>query len=176
MTKHIAGIILFTFIVGTSAAVAGLFYVAPTKMKSYSYDYEGSHCKKKKRKKRRKHRRSMVIRQSASSNVVSAVFDKRSGLFTATLSSRIYDSRTRSLGKVTYLFFLKDEFGAKFVGSTVAQGSNISTSLVKDLSPLSGQDLSGNLYVMTGNSLGRMTNVPRFDSRNAIPVLIKNGK
>ena len=175
MTKHIAGIILFTFIVGTSAVVAGLFYEAPAKVRSYSYGYEPWHCKKKKRKKRRRHRRPRFVAMAPSSNIVSAVYDKQSGVFEATLSSRVFDSRTRSLANVAYLFFVKDENGASFVGSTTAQGSNISRSLAQELSWLKTQELKGNLYVMIENSPGRTLNIPAFDSGKAVPVLIKNG-
>ncbi|MCB1025291.1 MAG: hypothetical protein KDB79_12920, partial [Acidobacteria bacterium] len=81
MTKHIAGIILFTFIVGTSAAIAGLFYVTPQKVRVFSSYDNYDHCKRKKRKKR--HRRPRFISESpANFMVTDAVLDKETGYLT----------------------------------------------------------------------------------------------
>lgn len=75
MIKHIVGIVLFTFIVGTSAAIACLFGVVTERTNSVSEHksyrvYKDKKRKKrcrKKRKRRRHHEETVVFGHSDSS-------------------------------------------------------------------------------------------------------------
>lgn len=172
MTKHIAGIMLFTFIVGTSATIAGLVYVAPQKVTQFSSYDNNDYCKRKK-KRRHRHRKpqkpGMEDVGPANFMVTDAVLDKTTGY----LTTYHYVKNVESLpeGKAfVYHFFVKDESGTQYLKSERVWTGLGSPRLVSSFDWLSNIDRDENLYVMSGFTM----NPPEFDSSLAVPVLIKD--
>ncbi|MEZ5347023.1 MAG: hypothetical protein R2681_15855 [Pyrinomonadaceae bacterium] len=174
MTKHIAGILLFSFIVGISAVVAGLFYVAPQKTNYFSSYSDGEYCKRKK-KRRHRHRKPRKPRLEnvgpANFMVTDAVFDKNTGY----LTTYHYVKDVQSLPErkaFVYHFFVKDEAGTQYLRSERVWTGLGSPRLVSSFDWLSELDKSQNVYVMSGFSMSE----PEFNSSLAVPVLIKDNK
>ncbi len=179
MTKHIAGIILFTFIVGTSAVVAGLFFETPHRYRSFSAKHNYSGYKRKKRRKRRcrKHRKP-----KAYSNVRlnQAVFEMRTGELRTSVSfgDALY-SEEGETPTFYYHFYTLNEMGSNYLGSErIGQGAQFVTGMrdrfvrTSHLGWLSDRIADGEVYII-------VRNVPDqpfgFDVSKATPILIKNG-
>ncbi len=179
MTKHIAGIMLFTFIVGTSAVIAGLFYETPREFKSFSVREDHRSYKRKKRKKRCRPHRGHYSEQRGlvSVGIAKAVFDATSGLLTAshTVEPSSYEKHR---GTLVYHFYVKDEYGTRHVKSERVWGSLESSNLVSPSEWLQNRHSTENLYVASEyrrvNGTWRVA--PKFEDSNAIKVLIKKEK
>ncbi len=168
MTKHIAGLILFTFIVGTSAAVAGLFYAAPEKVRVFRSSNEYDHCKRKKRKKR--HRKPRIAPVTAANFMVTdAVLERNTGYLTTYQYVKGVESLPERRAFV-YHFFVKDELGTNYLRSEKVWTGLESPRLVSSFDWLSNIDPEDNLYIMSGFSM----RAPEFDPSLAVPVLIKD--
>jgi hypothetical protein len=176
MTKHIAGLILFTFIVGTSAVVAGLFYEAPSKTRSFSIRKDYRSYKRKRRKRRcRKHRKPRIVERGlAGAELKQALFDQSTGLLTASHGSgtALNDGRR---GTLVYHFYVKDEFGTRHIRSERVWGAFEGSKVISDFEWLSNRNSNENLYVASEykdfRSFWKIA--PKFDESNAVPVLIK---
>lgn len=121
MTKHIIGLIIFSFIVGTSAFVAGYFYGSPdTAVDSFYEHYSEKRKKRKKRKKRcRPHR--FHDRSAASATVKSAVYDAQSGRLNTTFE---FSNGTPEEFLLELQFYVLDEFGKRYIKTETVKGSS----------------------------------------------------
>lgn len=176
MTKHIAGIMLFTFIVGSSAVIAGLFYEAPLELRSFSSTDEYVSHKRKKRKRRcRSHKkRHATERGLVSVGIAEAVFDKNSGLLTASHTVEPSSLNERR-GSLVYHFYVKDELGARHVKSERVWVPLESSNMVSAFEWLQNRHSTDNLFVASEyrdvRSFSRIA--PKFEDSNATPVVIR---
>ena len=172
MTKHIAGLILFTLIVGTSVVIADLFYETPRTVKSFTVrgDYRSY------QKKHRKHRRPRVFRNRlVSTGLTLAVFDTNTGRLT-TLHDAEVAAYSRNRRILVYHFYLQDEFGARHVRSERIWRTHKLPEVTTMLRWLEGRHSKENLYVISEyrNHRHTINNAPKFDPSKAVPVLIKD--
>ncbi len=174
MTKHIAGIILFTFIVGTSAVIAGLLYSPEHKSRAFVfYNDDYSRCRKKK-KRRRKPRRMRFVRHDQNVAINQAVFDTTTNLFAVSHADQNDLRRGRIL---VYHFYVKDENGTRHVRSERVSNRAYAPNVVNDFIWLANRTSRENLYVAAEIKGKRSVwNIaPKFENSGAVPVLIKNG-
>ncbi len=173
MTKHIVGLILFTFIVGTSAIIAGLFYEVPKAnsikvKKNYYYTYK----KKKKKKRCRKYRRSSA--EIVSVNLSQAIFDSSANRLTAKIK---YEDSWDSSGVVNLHFFVKDKYGTRFLKTERLYASTAMDKYTKILDWMGRLDSRENLYVIPQVQSDNydITGYPKFNQFKATPILLKAG-
>ncbi len=177
MTKHIAGLILFTFIVGTSAVITGLFYSTPDRMVAFSYSNERNSCSKRKRRHRKPKRPRVFADKVFSTGLNQAVFDTSTGLLMVSHEVRaVPEDETRSM--LVYHFYVKDEYGTRHVKSEKIWSGIESSSVLNGFQWLSNRNSKENLYIGSEYRDYRDKSwriAPKFEDSNAVPVLIKNG-
>lgn len=183
MNKHIIGVIIFSFIVGTSAIVASFFVKIPplptvepvAGFNDFVYRSE-KNCKGKKRKHRPK-----SYDQSASVKVTQAVFDAKLKRLDTQLMIERSDESTESVD-VVLQFFVSDDFGVQHIaeeyvtlnpnfdmGDVAVTKNNSSFKWLNNLQSMS------NLYVIARATNGKrdVYNPVEFDSSTATAVLLK---
>ena len=173
MTKHIVGIILFTFIVGTSAVVAGLFDVVTSKAKSVVVKENYRVYKKKKRKKRCRRKRRKPHRVNVEANVAQAVYDKKLNQLTTSL---VFSRNLKRSVEVDLHFFVKDEFGTQYLKKETLYASNSNNTYENSFTWFNRLESKENLYVMAKvrNSREKWDYQPGFIPSKATPVLLKS--
>lgn len=184
MNKHIIGLIVFSFIVGMSAIVAGFFIrmpqipeIAPVRVsESNDYIYRGNtYCKKNKRKPRPKNS------DLAFAKVSQSVFDlNKKQLDTEFIIERANDS-TEDVN-VALHFFVNDRFGVQHIATEFVTltpnfdlGDKAMTSKISSFKWLSNLESRENLYVMAeviDNNYSYEKLPPIFDTYEATAVLI----
>jgi hypothetical protein len=168
MTKHIAGLILFTLIVGTSAIIAGIFAVAPEQANSVTVRDNYRVYKKKKRKKRCRRKCRHFEEKNVSVEIENAVYNKSSEDFIMNIE---VDSKSNCRdSNILYLnFFVKDtDSGLKFTKTVTTEVLPTTKLIAKKLGMLSTLAEKGNVYVIAGNSMDSES----FDETKAKPVLM----
>jgi hypothetical protein len=166
MTRHIAGIVLFSFIIGISGFVLG----AADSLTPESVTVRKTFKVFKKRKKRkRRHRHPRYWRKSKVS-VIQAVHSKKSGLLNVSMVA----FRDCGYGEIQLHFFAKDRNGARYLQTQTIpfEGGNLKYSIEIDW--LNRMDRDQNVYVMAEyvRRPSGFTIYPRFDDVNATPVLM----
>ncbi len=152
MTKHIVGLILFSFIVGTSAFVAGLFYGTSDRIASseiYSrFDRYAGERKKRKKRKCPPHRHPHFEKfwgQSRDVNLVDAAYDSNSQKFNATA---LFSRGTPEEFNLDLHFFVKDEFGTRFIKTESLAASAWTNNYEDEFDWLTRFPQRGELYLM----------------------------
>lgn len=178
MTKHIAGLILFTFIIGTSAAIAGLFDYGSDRSRSFTVRESYRTYKRKKRRKRRcrKHRKPHVFeRQSVSVKLTQAVFDRSTGLLATAHAFGNKGYRRGPDAVVYYHFYTNGETGPQYLRTERIRGAFGSSSMESEFSWLADLSSDETIYIIPGYSPNSRSSIvaPRFELSNAVPVLIK---
>ncbi len=185
MNKHIIGLIIFSFIVGMSAIIAGFFVPMPQMPKIDSvkvseandYVYRGStSCKKKKRKPQPKD-----YNELASAKVSQAVFDLNKKQLDTQFTIERADDLTETV-KVALHFFVNDRFGVQHIKTEFVtltpnfdigdKAMTIKTSSFRWLNNLESRE---NLYVIAEvvtDSYNYNNYAPVFDSYEATAVLL----
>jgi hypothetical protein len=183
MTKHIAGFILFSFIVGFSGVLAFIFAEIPkveiAEEESYVPRYES---------KTRCFKRSYgnYENSNASVKVVQAVFNERTKLLDTNLFIKREDS---SIQNVTFAlhFFVKDGKGASYLASENyylkpdfnSQGEAsqaIPSRSYQWMDDLTSQE---NLYVIADTTINKTNyrkDPPDFDENKATAIISLKGK
>lgn len=176
MTKHIAGFILFSLIVGTSAVVASLIGDAPDKMRSFTIRDDYAFYKRKKRRRRcRRRRKPREYRAKiVSHEITGAVFNRDTGLLTTshTLRKLPYGEKR---AKLVYHFYVSDEFETRHLRSQEVWGIALdSPTIVKNFEWLNRIDSKENVYVIAEyRGFRDSKSVPEFDEVKAVRVLIR---
>lgn len=168
MNRHIAGFILFSFIIGTTAFIYAMFSVITVREVSALTYSPAKSCWKMKREIRESNIGSPVISQ--------AVLD----LKTKQLSWKLAAPKTDS--SIALHFFVKDEKGTRFIASELALGAGYGSNAKKFTSSYLWLDKLGsynNLYVIAEpisifNFKNKKVN-PKFDASKAAPVLLYSG-
>lgn len=173
MTKHIVGLILFTFIVGTAAVVSGLFGNTPTPKKYTVVKSNDKYrvYKKKKRKKRcRKKRRHHHPKLEAT--VSQALFDNSSNKF---ITSIKFKNNRYSERDVDLHFFVKDRHGERYIKTETIAVSTYQKQYVNSFKWMKNFGSRENLYVVpTAKTLNDgWTIPPSFNVNKATPVILK---
>ncbi len=170
MIKHIAGIVLFSFIVGSSAVIAGLFYEVP-EAKTITIRESYSVFKKKKRKKRCRNRRSSI--ENASVNLHFAKFDvDRENGFSAIID---YQNNWKSNGVVDLHFFVNDKYGTRFLKTERIYVATGIDDYSKKMDWMGRLDSRENLYIIpeVHNAYEKWTS-PEFNIYEAVEVRSNN--
>ena len=166
MTKHIAGLILFSFIVGTSvfiSAVTSTERVADVKVNYRVF-------KKKKKKKRRRHR-CRPHRRDVDLTLDKAVFSRQTGL----LSTSFQELAPSGVSGIVELhFFSKDRYGTRFLKTESIGYVDLESRYSEPLDWLKRIDDSQNIYVSAtiNERPSRWGIPPRFDSSKAVRLSI----
>ena len=177
MTKHIAGLILFTFIIGTSAVIAGLFDYGSDRSRSITVRENYRTYKRKKRKRRcRKHRKPRIVESRVVSvKLTQAVYDKSTGLL-ATAHAFSNDNYRRGTNAVVYYhFYTNGEAGPQYLRTERIRGAYGSSNMETEFGWLADRDSNETIYIIPGYSPNHRSSIvaPRFELSNAVPVLIK---
>jgi hypothetical protein len=168
MTKHIAGIILFTFIVGSSAVIAGLFYQVPdANVITVRENYTVYKTKKRKRRCRKQRPRN----ENAGVNLSAAIFNSDSNRLTTFVN---YENESDSYSEVDLNFFVNDKYGIRFLKTEriyVSPDANKNTKIMDWMGRLDSRE---NIYVIPQihNDEYDKWSSPTFDEYKAIPVLL----
>ncbi|MEZ5347024.1 MAG: hypothetical protein R2681_15860 [Pyrinomonadaceae bacterium] len=176
MTKHFAGILLFTFIVGASVLTAGLFYSPQSHNGEIKINDDPSEYGYGKRKCRFDVDRRYGDRFGLSANVTGAVFDPETALLT---TSHQPDGRLKNAAVLYFNFYVKDASGTRFLGRervpSEAKASEVAINSFRILDQLNSYQ---NLYLITtyestdAETTGFSDNA--FHERSAIPVLLRH--
>ena len=178
MTKHIVGLVLFTFIIGTSAVIAGLFGDTPKNMNSFVIGDSHKVYKRKKRRKRRcrkrRERPHFFQKRLISTGITQAVFDANTGLLTTSHAVKAAN-RGAKRGYLVYHFYVKNEFGTKHVRSERVLRAFKSSNMMSGFRWLNNQRSKDNLYIISEYKRFRhgWREPLEFDESRAIPILIK---
>jgi hypothetical protein len=166
MTKHLAGIILFTFIVGSSAVIAGLFYQAPEAKIITVRENFTVYKKERIRRclKRRPHNEKALVNLSA------AIFDNIANRLTAIID---FEDDRNFYGEVDLNFFVNDKYGIRFLKTERIYVFSPVHRYTKILDWMGRLDSRENLYVIPQihNEEDDKWSSPVFNSYEAIPVL-----
>lgn len=183
MTKHIAGFILFSFIVGVSGVLAFIFAEIPKEEiaveKSYVPRFESkTRCVKK--------NYGNYENSNASVKVVQAVFNERTKLLDTNLFIKRGDS---SLQSVTFAlhFFVKNRNGVRYLASENyylkpdfnnrdEASQAIPSRSYQWLDDLTSQE---NLYVIADTTINKTNHrkaQPDFDENRATAIISLKGK
>jgi hypothetical protein len=170
MTKHIVGLILFSFIVGTSAFVAGLFYSSSADSvseRSFMFGRYDGDCKK--RKKRRHPHFARTMTGPLDAYLTSAAFDPVSEKFSATT---LFTRGTPEEFNLDLHFFVRDEFGTRFIKTETLSASSWTNNYEDGFAWLTRFPQKDKLYVMAEvRPLDEESVVaPPFDPGSATPV------
>lgn len=173
MTKHIAGIILFTFIIGSSAVIAGLFTEIPQTNRVIVRENYKVYKKKKKRKRNNCRHKRKSYSTSSKVNLSQVVFDEDSNKIIARMD---YDNSRKTYGKVNLHFFANDKYGTRFLKTERIYVSNDESVYTKKMEWIGRLSSFENLYVIpeVRNSRTEPWVTPSFDIIKAKPVLAKN--
>ncbi len=183
MTKHIAGFILFSFIVGVSGVLAFIFAEIPkveiAVEESYVPRYESkTRCYKK--------NYDNYENSNASVKVVQAVFNERTKLLDTNLFIKREDSSIQSVSFALH-FFVKDRKGVRYLASENyylkpdfnswdEASQAIPSRSYQWLDDLTSQE---NLYVIADTASNK-TNYkkyqPTFDENKATAIISLKGK
>lgn len=172
MTKHVAGFILFTFIVAASGIIAALFYTVPS---TDAVLVKDEYITARKFKKiRKKHCRMMKRDNSkASADITLAIFDSRKSVLTASID---FEDERKNYGSVDLHFFVSDRYGTRFLKTERMLVSTAADNYDKTLEWMGRLEIKENLYVIaearTDDS--DVFSVPDFDHSKAMPILILN--
>ena len=169
MVKHIAGLILFSLIVGTSVFVAAVVSGPTVNVVESPSKYRL--LKKKKKRKKRK-RRCRPHKKKVNVSLDQAVFSRRTGLFTPSLTEAVIPYR---YGNLELHFFAKDQFGTRFLRTeTMPVSRSRYGAHLKEMPWLKRIDAGQNIYVIAqANKFSRgLTFPPDFSASVATPVLI----
>ncbi|MEZ5425217.1 MAG: hypothetical protein R2747_03025 [Pyrinomonadaceae bacterium] len=186
MTKHIVGIIIFSFIVGTSAVIGSLFYTVPgpdsvsvTETDNYVYK------KKKKRRCRRKKRRPrQELNGEATIKIQQAVFNQATRKLDTRILLEREDDSTEAVD-VALHFFVSDKYSTRHLATefisvspqlfgATEKGQRFSNSF----SWLTDLQTRENLYVMpevVGDRNSYLKNPPTFNPFEATAILLNSG-
>lgn len=170
MTKHIAGLILFSLIVGTSAIIAGIFGVASEQVNLVTVKENYRVYKKKKRKKRCRRRCRHFGDKNVSVEIKNAVYNKSSEDFIMNIE---VDSKSNCRGndRMYLNFFVKDADGIRYMSTVTTEVLPTTKTVAKKLAVLSAYAETGNVYVTTGKTSDTET-YGGFDETRAEPILI----
>ena len=171
MIKHIAGVTLFTFIVGIFAFVAWI--LQPVKFetvkphfvsRTYQSPYK-SYCSKKKYK-------SFDIK---SVEITQAVYDQESKLLTTNLEIETGSRFSKDIS-LNLHFFVKDKFSTRFLKTERIFASTHVKSHVRSFEFLNNLSSQENLYVIpeVRNNYSGFDKQPFFDAEKAAPILLKS--
>lgn len=183
MTKHIAGFILFSFIVGVSGVLAFIFAEIPKVEVALEEVYVPRY-----ESKTRCYKRSYgnYDNTNASVKVVQAVFNERTKLLDTNLFIKREDSSIQSV-IVTLHFFVKDLKGARYLASEnyyLKPDFNNRDEVNQAMPSRSYQwldDLTSqeNLYVIadtTSSKTNYRKDQPDFDQKQATAIISLKGK
>ncbi len=174
MTKHIIGLIIFSFIVGTSAIIAGLFSYNPVPETYTLTTYKDSYkvYKKKKRKKRCRKRRPQP--KEVSAEISQAVFDEKTNQLTTEISFKNYSD---SNGQLNLYFFSKDVYGTQYLKQEKIYVTEERSVYRNSFDWLTRLEFKGNLYVIPVlQTDSDSVNWVKFDDSIAQPILIQKVK
>jgi len=179
MTKHIVGLVLFTFIVGTSAGIAGLFGEPSKQGNSFSLreNFRVFKRKRKKRRCRKRRRPRFLKRRLVSTGITKAVFDEESGLLLTKHSLR-RSSNSKERKTLVYHFYVKDEFGTHYARSKRISGAFSSSITVNGIEWLVNRRPKNDLYIMSEYvPNGRSWKKPlEFDGSKAVLIRVKSAE
>ncbi|HUF04201.1 MAG TPA: hypothetical protein VMM38_08495 [Aridibacter sp.] len=175
MTKHIIGLIIFSFIVGTSAFVAGFFYGSPdTAVESVYERYSETRKKKKKRKKRcRPHR--FHDHSTASATIKSAVYDTHTGRLKTTFE---FSEGTPEEFLLELQFFVLDEDGQQYIRTNTVRGSSWTLNYENSFDWILRFEQVEDLYVkaiILSKDEG-WTSPPDAYGTGLVPLVVRNGE
>lgn len=174
MTKHIVGLILFTFIVGTAAIVSGLFGNTPISKKYTVVKINDKYrvYKKKKRKKRCRKKRRHHHSPKLEATVTQALFDNSSNKFITNLKFKNDRYFERD---VDLHFFVKDRHGERYIKTETIVASSGKQQYVNSFKWMKNFGSRENLYVIpTAKTLkDGWTIPPSFNVDKATPVILK---
>lgn len=182
MTKHIAGFILFSFIVGVSGVIAFVFGELPQPEKTNVLNVPRFESRTRCSKRSYEY----FDTSKTSVKVVQAVFNERTKLLDTDLVIEREDSSTQSV-IVTLQFFAKDSKGARYLASENYYfkpdfgNRNVAilatpSRLYQWLDNLTSQET---LYVIAetaSNKDGYSKNQPVFDEHKAVSVISLKGR
>ncbi len=168
MTKHIAGIILFTFIVGSSAVIAELFYQTP---EANIITVRENYTVYKKKKRKRRCRKQRPRNENAEVKLSAAIFNSDSNRLTTFVD---YENEWDSYGEVDLNFFVNDKYGIRFLKTERIYVSSAMDRYTKILDWMGRLDSRENLYVIPQihNDEYDKWSSPIFNEHKAIPVLL----
>ncbi len=181
MTKHIAGFILFSFIVGVSGVIAFIFAEIPQPEKFTVLNFP----KHEHKTRCAKRNYGNYENSQASVKVVQAVFNERTQQLDTDLFIEREESSTGSVSVVLH-FFAKDIKGARYLASEKVwleptfniedKATHAITSSYQWLDNLSSHE---NLYVIA-DTTNRQANYkkyqPIFDENKAMAIISLKGK
>lgn len=173
MAKHIVGLILFSFIVGTSAVVAGLFASAPERSRSFSSSKYFSINKRKKRRRRcccRKRRRRM---ENVSVTITNAEYDLVGHRLATTVS---FGEGAPGKADLDLHFYVRDEHGTRYLKTETVPASTWTQRYVNRFPWLERFGEKRDLYIIPQlKTLNNgWTTPPAFDVVRAAPVRLRN--
>lgn len=147
MTKHIVGLVLFSFIVGTSAFVAGLVYgpseSAVTEAKK-SLEMSVDKRKKRKRKKRcHPHRRTNDYIGSAT--VTGAVYDANARMLTTTFS---FSRGVPENFDLDLHFYVRDNYGTRYLTTETLSASSWTSNYENPFGWIDRFEQTEDLYII----------------------------
>lgn len=164
MTKHIAGLILFSFIVGTSVFVAAITGSERT------VDVQTNYYRTfKKKKRKRKRRRCRPHRHDVESKLEAATFNRESGLLATSFSKFGHHRMSKD---VELHFFAKDRYGTRFLKTEYLGTVGSGIERFKEMNWLKRIDEGQNIYVLAkSNDAHRAWSFPpKFDASDAVLV------
>lgn len=174
MTKHIVGLILFTFIVGTTAIISGVFGSTqlPKKRTLINQKDNFKVYKKKKRKRRCRRKRPKPRLEKIEATVSQALFDKNTNQFITNIK---FKNRSYAERDVDLHFFVKDKHGERYIKTETIPVSTSKQQYINKFKWLRSFGSSENLYVIpTVKTLNDgWTIPPSFNVAKATPVLLK---
>lgn len=182
MTKHTAGFILFSFIVGVSGIIAAIFVEIPQPDKVTEFNVPRVESKSR----CFKNNYGSYQKSGATVNVVQAVFNERTGMLDTDLFIKRGADSTRNV-TVALHFFTKDLKGAKYLAtenyyfkpdfdSRGEASLAIPSRSYQWLNNLSSQE---NLYVVADTDFNKSAYrkyQPSFDESKAFSIISLKGK
>ena len=179
MTKHVAGFILFSFIVGVSSIVAFIFAEIPQADKVLAFNIPRVESKT------RCFKSGYAENSNASVKVVQAVFNERTGQLDTNLFIKRESSTTRSVSVVLH-FFAKDIKGARYLASEkvwLEPEFNVEDKALHGITSsflwLDNLTSRGNLYVIADATYQKdnyKKYQPIFDESKATAIISLKGK
>lgn len=174
MTKHIIGLIIFSFIVGTSAFVAGFFYGSPdTAVDSVYERYSEKRKKRKKKRKKRCHPHKFHNHGNASATVKSAVYDSNTGRLNTTFE---FSEGTPEEFLLELQFYVLDEYGKRYIKTETVNGSSWTHNYEDSFDWIERFEQVDKLYVKASvlTKDERWTSPPDAYGTGLVPVTVTN--
>jgi hypothetical protein len=186
MTRHIAGFVLFSFIVSVSGVIAFIFADIPQNIVPQPEIYTVKNAPKYEGKYRCDKKDNYTFSSDVSVKVAQSVFNKRTGLIDTNLYIERKDFSTNSVA-VALHFFAKNNDGARFIATenfyskpdfnrqnkAVLGIPSRSYQWLDDLNP------NENLYVIADadfRNVGNRKFQPDFDETKAFSVISLKGR